>query len=489
MPSGGFVVAGTNSGCGKTTITLALMAWLSRNGFTVAPFKIGPDFIDPGHHTRITGTTSRNLDGWMLSREYNLATFRRHATGKIAVVEGVMGLFDGYDGKTEAGSTAQMAKWIDLPVILVVNARSMARSAAALVQGFERFDRDLKFAGVIFNQLGSPRHLRYLEEALEAHTDMPCLGGIMRNPSLAIPERHLGLVTTDDHCMSEDHIRRLADLIEHNVRLTRLAALMPQTDEIADGGWPEVPFSAEVSGTARQDNAPPCPSDDKPSFREDRIRIGIARDNAFCFYYQDNLDMLAATQAELVYFSPLEDPLPPPDLDGIYLGGGYPELFAGELAANSGMRAHIRSAARLGMPIYGECGGFMYLCTAIEDLNGTPHPMTGCLPFQTRMLDRLKTLGYREIEMNRNTPIGKSGQTARGHEFHYSEIINPETAATIETVYTVTPRAGVDTKAEGYMTANTLGSYIHLHFGSCPDIPRNFAAACRNYRNQRKNAS
>jgi cobyrinic acid a,c-diamide synthase len=220
--------------------------------------------------------------------------------------------------------------------------------------------------------------------------------------------------------------------------------------------------------------------------KEAPARIAVARDNAFCFYYQDNLDRLTAAGAELIDFSPLEDTLLPPDVDGIYLGGGYPELFASQLTSNKNLRTSIRTAADQGMPIYGECGGFMYLCMDIRDVDDHVYPMCGCLPFSTRMLKRLKTLGYREITLNRSTLIGKTGQTARGHEFHYSEIINPEAISTLETVYSVTPRSKTTQTAEGYRIRNTLGSYIHLHFGSNPDIPRHLVAACRTYRKQRE---
>ncbi|WP_246805205.1 cobyrinate a,c-diamide synthase, partial [Desulfosarcina cetonica] len=222
-------MAGTHSGAGKTTVTLGLMAALADRGYTVAPFKVGPDFIDPGHHGRITGRVSRNLDGWMLSEAYNRSAFARHAAGAdIAVVEGVMGLFDGYDGRSEAGSTAQMAKWLGLPVVLVVGARSMARSAAALVQGFERFDDQLTFAGVLFNHLGSPRHLSYLQEAMAGHVRMPILGGLMRDTAIAIPERHLGLVTREDHDPSTAVRRDLAAMIESQLDLDALVRNLPE---------------------------------------------------------------------------------------------------------------------------------------------------------------------------------------------------------------------------------------------------------------------
>ena len=224
----GIVVAGVHSGCGKTTITLALMAAFKHRGLSVAPFKAGPDFIDPGHHTAITGVAGRNLDGWMLKRQTNLEIFKQNTReADIAVVEGVMGLFDGYDGRTEAGSTAQLAKWLDLPVLLVVDARSMARSAGALVQGFENFDPDLKFAGVLFNKVGSSVHLDYLTQALEGNVKMPCLGGVGRNPDIEIPSRHLGLVTSDDHGLGDQMQNALADLAENRMDLDALLASLP----------------------------------------------------------------------------------------------------------------------------------------------------------------------------------------------------------------------------------------------------------------------
>ena len=457
----GIVIAGTHSGCGKTTVSLGVMAALARKGLRVAPFKVGPDFIDPGHHAAVTGVPSRNLDGWMLSREYNLEAFRRAAAGAdVAVVEGVMGLFDGYDGKTEAGSTAQMAKWLGLPVLLVVDARSMARSAAALVQGFENFDPALSFAGVAFNRLGSLRHMDYLREALEGAVRMPCLGGILRDDALAMPERHLGLVTAEDHPLNDSAIRRLADRIEHGLDLDRLLRSLPEL------------------------TAPPVPAPARAADRDGAVRIGVGRDNAFCFYYPDNLERLEACGAQLIFFSPVGDPGLPPGLDGLYLGGGYPELFAAELAANEPMRRSIREQSAAGMPIYAECGGFMYLCRELEDRQGRRFPMADCFPFTTRMLPRLKALGYREVRLRRRTIIGETDAVIRGHEFHYSEIV--EGPGPGETVYRIADRQGVESAAEGYMLHQTLGSYIHLHFGSAPPAAEAFVACCRAYGAERK---
>jgi cobyrinic acid a,c-diamide synthase len=456
----GIVIAGAHSGCGKTTISLSLMAALVRRGLRVAPFKVGPDFIDPGHHARVAGRPSRNLDGWMLSREYNHHTFFNAAgSADVAVVEGVMGLFDGCDGKTEAGSTAQMAKWLELPVLLVVDARSMARSAAALVQGFENFDPALRFAGVVFNQLGSPRHLEYLREALDGTVRMPCLGGLLREEAVAIPERHLGLVTREDHPLDDRGIGRLADRIEQRLDLDRLLTEMPEIAGPA-AGRPEVPKC--TVGAAR---------------------IGVARDNAFCFYYPDNLELLESCGAHLLFFSPTQDRGTPPDLDGIYLGGGYPELFAGPLAANESMRRQIREHSAAGMPIYAECGGFMYLCSELQDHQGRLFPMSGCFPFKTRMLPRLKALGYREVQLARKSLIGEGGAVIRGHEFHYSEMLT--TPSEGHAVYRIAGRDGMQQPIDGHVARRTLGSYIHLHFGSAPQAAAALVECCRAYRAER----
>ncbi|MGD2016028.1 MAG: cobyrinate a,c-diamide synthase [Desulfobacterales bacterium] len=456
----GIVVAGTKSGCGKTTVSLGLMAALVKRGLKVAPFKVGPDFIDPGHHSRIAGVGSRNLDGWMLSRNFNLDVFANGMKdADIAVVEGVMGLFDGYDGKSEAGSTAQIAKWLGLPVILLVDAASMARSAAAIVMGFEHFDAELTYAGVIFNHIGSGRHLQYLKEAVQDRIEMPCLGGILRNTAIAIPERHLGLVTQEDHPLAEKNIDQLADLIEKSIDLDSLL------NNLAD---------ADLSSQTKE----------RPQNQiEKRVRIAVARDNAFCFYYADNLDLLKQQGAELVFFSPIVEQDLPQDIDGLYLGGGYPELFAEKLAENVALKNRVKKKSADGMPIYGECGGFMYLCEELIDLNNNRYPMSGCFPFTTRMFTRLKALGYREITLSHNTVIGNAGLTIRGHEFHYSELSN--LSKDVATVFSITDRSGIDKTPEGYLINHTLGSYNHLHFGSQPDVARCFVENCLTYRNKR----
>ncbi|MCG8552729.1 MAG: cobyrinate a,c-diamide synthase [Desulfobacterales bacterium] len=452
----GIVVAGVSSGCGKTTITLGLMAAFRRRGLRVAPFKAGPDYIDPGHHTTITGVAGRNLDGWMLKKQTNLDIFRQNTSqADIAVVEGVMGLFDGYDGRSEAGSTSQLAKWLDLPVLLVVDARSMARSAGALVQGFENFDPDLKFAGVLFNKVGSPVHLDYLTQALEGNVKMPCLGGVGRNPEIEIPSRHLGLVTSGDHGLGLQMQHALADLVEECMDLDALLDTLP---------W--------VSGDT------PAPPEKKSA----SVRIAVARDAAFCFYYPENIELLEQAGAQIVYFSPLSETCLPDNIDGLYLGGGYPELHAATLARNTGFRQAAAVACQNNMPVYAECGGFMALCRSLEDLDGQRHGMVGCFGFTCRMSKRLRALGYREITLNRDTILGPAGLTARGHEFHYSSIDDHDA----ETVYNASDRSGGSRVVHGFEKNRTLGSYLHLHFKSNPDVPEHFVQACLQYQNERK---
>ncbi len=456
--SRGLVIAGTQSGVGKTTSTVGLIAALRRRGLAVQPFKVGPDFIDPGHHTRAAGRVSRNLDGWMLSRDINLTLFRRHAReAEIAVVEGVMGLFDGYDGLSEAGSTAQMAKWLGLPVLLVMDARSLARSAAALVHGFATFDPALALAGVVFNRVGSAAHLKYLEQALSQLDGIRCRGGLPRERELAIPERHLGLFTAEDHPLEEQRLEHLAQVMEEHLDLEELLASLPRLN---------LPHEAPEEAEPRT------------------VRLGVARDQAFCFYYEENLELLARCGAELVPFSPLNDRELPENLHGLYLGGGYPELSAAALAANMGLKRSIARQAAAGLPIYAECGGLMYLAREIEDLEGRRHPMAGVLPLKVRMLPRLKALGYREVTLTASGLLGPAGTRARGHEFHYSEITHG--TEELPKLYRITARQGQEAGAEGYCINNVLASYVHLHFLSNREVARHLVSKCREYRQSLK---
>lgn len=463
MTKHAFLVAGTHSGCGKTTLSLALMAAFRARGLRVQPFKVGPDFIDPGFHTRVTGRESRNLDGWMCSRGYNRSLFDRLLVpSDVAVVEGVMGLFDGYDGLSESGSSAEMGKWLSIPAVLVVDARSMARSAAALVLGYTRFDPALKAAGVIFNRIGGDAHLAFLREAMAASLpEVPVLGGIPREESIAIPERHLGLVTADEAVLEPGWQERLARLAERHLDLDRL--LVETVAERSEAILATPPRSVELS--------------------ENRIPIAVARDAAFCFYYPDNFDLLRQAGAELQFFSPVAGEAVPEKARGVYLGGGYPEVFAAELAASVYFLDSLRRAAARGTPIYGECGGLMALSRFIETTDGVRHSMAGLLPFGTRMLRRRKALGYTEIRIVAPCHLGEEGLRIRGHEFHYSEIAEAEGdavpgAGSVERVYRLEARKLRESRAEGYRVGSVLASYVHLHWGSAPEAAVSFVRSC-----------
>ncbi len=453
----GFLISAPQSGSGKTTVSLAIMAALLKRGIVVAPFKCGPDFIDPGYHRLVTGAPSINLDAWMCPKEFVRETFAASLTGgAIAVIEGVMGLFDGIGASSRDGSSAQIASITGAPVVLVVNARGMAASAAALVKGFAGFDPEVRIGGVIFNNVGSEHHAKLLREALADHcAEIPCFGCIPRDESLAIPSRHLGLVTAEDNPLADKFIERLADMAERCLDLEGLKGLT-----IAS---PEAAVCTQAHGVG-----------------EPAVTIAVARDQAFCFMYEDNLRLLREAGAELIFFSPLEDAALPPDIHGIYLPGGYPELYADQLDKNVGMKDSLRTAVAADMPVYAECGGFVYLTEGINASgNQSSADFVGVFPVRCLMLPRRKALGYREVELTESAIIGPKGAIVRGHEFHYSEIgPMPEL---VGRSYQVS-RKGVVLGEEGFHVRNCLGSYIHQHFGSNRNIAATFVTACREYR-------
>jgi cobyrinic acid a,c-diamide synthase len=427
------------------------MSALKQRGLEVQPFKIGPDFIDPGHHRRVTGKDSHNLDGWMLSRGYNEEIFSRYCQkADVAVVEGVMGLYDGFSGRDESGSTAEMAKWLHLPVFLVIDARSMARSAAALANGFATFDPELPIAGVIFNRVAGTGHAEIIQEAMLAGSETPVLGYLPREEGLEIPSRHLGLVIDEDFQMDPARIGRLGRWIESNLDLDRLmASLEPK----------------EPRCVAPESSSPP------------EIRIGIAKDEAFSFYYPENLRLLREAGAALVPFSPLRDRSLPEDINGLILGGGYPELHCEALSENRALLSAIKDFGLSGGSIYAECGGFMFLAREIRDLGGKAYPMVGLFSLAVEMEPRLRALGYRKIVTRKESLLGPGGTAVRGHEFHYSRI--RQVATSPETVYAMKDRKAETNREEGFLRMNVLGSYVHLHWGSNPQVAGNFVEYCK----------
>lgn len=440
------LIAGTSSGSGKTTITLGLLAALRNMGLAVQPFKCGPDFIDPGLHQLACGRVSRNLDLWMMGEPQVRETFSA-AEADISVIEGVMGMFDG-----QASSSATLARALGVPVVLILDVRSAAESVAAVLKGFETLMPEVAPVAVILNRVAGPRHLELVSGAIRQHCRAEILGHLPQNLDFSMPARHLGLFTGEEQPISPEALDTLAATISAQVNLERLL-------ELAAG-------------------ATVAPGEDVPARQvEVRARIGVARDRAFCFYYEDNFDLLRAAGAELVFFSPLEDRSLPEGLDGLYLGGGYPELYARELSGNLTMRQAIYEWAQSGRPLYAECGGFMYLTEGIVGDDIGALPMVGVFPVSARMRKKRASLGYREVRLEQECFFGPVGTVLRGHEFHYSVI--DAMPAHIERIYAVNTSGNGDDSREGYRYKNVLGGYLHLHFGFNPLMAVEFVRACR----------
>ena len=428
-------IAAIASGAGKTTLALAIARALTLRGLRVQTFKVGPDFLDPTHLALATGRPCYNLDSWMCGKDYVRERYAsKTIDADVAIIEGVMGLYDGASPDSIEGSTAEIAKLLDAPILLTVNVRGMARSLAALVQGACSFEPGLPFRGVLANHCGSDRHADILRQALQSANLPPLLGSI---PTGAFPElasRHLGLVaatpeslqTLDAYAaIAEQHLHAVLDGVKAGGERAEGRG-KERGERVERGTW---------EGWRREDRgarATLAPErilhraiedqnilDPRPS----SLSLAIAHDAAFSFYYPDTLEALAATGLQLVPFSPISDTALPENIQGIYFGGGYPELHAPVLSANTAMLAAIRDFAQRGGFIYAECGGMMYLSESIETLEGVTFPMTGLLPFGTRMTPKRKVLGYVEVTLQQDTLWGQKGDTCRGHEFHYSDII------------------------------------------------------------------
>jgi cobyrinic acid a,c-diamide synthase len=451
------VIAGTSSGVGKTTITVGLLRALASRGLRVAAFKCGPDYLDPTYHARAARAPCHNLDGWMMGQEAVAATFARATRGAdVALIEGVMGLYDGASPTGDEGSTAEIARWLGAPVVLVCDASGMARSIAALASGFAAFDPRIAIAGVIANRIGSRSHLEILRKATAAAAAPRVVGGLPVDAALAFPERHLGLRTADRDAIPDALFDAWGERVAEWLDIDALLAAARGASSIGEPGE----TGAQVASAA-----PIC-------------RIGLASDEAFHFYYDDNLRRLEQLGAELVRFSPIRDAQLPP-VDGLYFGGGYPEVHAEALAANAGMRAEIAAFAQARGPIYAECGGLMYLASAIKTLDGRRHEMVGIVAGEVEMRDRLVALGYVEVETQEPTLLGGPGLRFRGHQFRYSEL---QLTGPVDQVYTVRRRRGGDVVREGYRIGSTLASYVHAHWASNPLAARGFVAACAAHR-------
>lgn len=452
------IVAGERSSAGKTTVTLAILAFLSQNRHQIQSFKVGPDYIDPMFHRAITGRPCRNLDPVLTSEAYVQACFARHCQGAdFAIVEGVMGLFDGIKKQEVAdyGSTAHIARLINLPVLLVIDCSRLSGSVAAIAHGYRTFDSRINLAGVILNRVGSDRHLELLKNALEP-LNLPILGVLRRQDEIAIPSRHLGLVPTAElsHLLPE-FCQRLAYLARTGFDWENLLPLLAEgrgdkgrrEQERLEPLWTKLPH--------------PVP-------------IAIASDRAFNFYYQDNCDLLQQLGAELVPWSPLRDEKLPAGSQGLYFGGGFPEVFARQLAANQAARAAVRGAIQAGMPTYAECGGLMYLCEELVDFEGQAWQMVGLLPATAMMAERL-TLGYRQATAVGESWLVAAGETVVGHEFHRSQL----TATPPQPLFSSSPYGSLQPPAaEGWHCHQLHASYLHLHFGGFPAMPAKFLERC-----------
>lgn len=431
-----FLIGATRSGSGKTLLTLGILAALARRGLDVQPFKCGPDFIDPTLHQLAVSRPSINLDLHMMGVDGCRDSHKRYGGNAGAVVvEGVMGLFDG-----GSSSSAALAELLGLPVLLIVDVRSAAESVAAVIKGFETYDPRIQLAGVICNRIGSDRHRQLIEEEVKKSCRTEILGFFPRDVDFEMPSRHLGLYMGHEIDGSDARIDKLAATVEKTINLDRLL---------------------ELSARSLVESHVPS-----PAMPADPVRIAVARDEAFCFYYQENFDILAACGLELVPFSPLTDMALPEDIGGVYLGGGYPELYARQLSGNTAMVRAIRTWADRGGFVYGECGGFMYMTDELIDAGGEVYPMAGIFPVRVRMKDRLSRLGYKTATLREGCLLGEQGQTVYGHEFHYSDFV--ERNRDLEYLYTL-----ADGEGEGCRKGNALGSYIHLHFAqSRPNLKR-----------------
>jgi cobyrinic acid a,c-diamide synthase len=461
----GLIIAGERSGVGKTTVTLTLLASLCRRSQQVQSFKVGPDYIDPMFHQHVTGRACRNLDPILTSEAYVQQCFNRHSQGvNYALVEGVMGLFDGVTppqplpllrgGVNDYASTAHIARLLDLPVVLVIDCSRLSGSVAAIAHGYSSFDPRIKIAGVILNRVGSDRHLQLLQDSL-ALLQLPILGVLRRQDNITIPDRHLGLVPTAELTQLNALIDRLADLGDLCFDWDRLLPLL------------------QVSG-----ETPPQPLPLLRGGARGGVRIAVARDRAFNFYYQDNLDLLQQLGAELVFWSPLEDAGLPEGVQGMYFGGGFPEVFAQQLAENTDVKVAINTAILAGMPTIAECGGLMYLCEQIVDFAGKSWSMVGVLPTTAVMSGRL-TLGYRRAVVLEDSLLVSAGTTVCGHEFHRSYLMSNFEQPLFQTYRFDTEES---TGYEGWGVSspylNLHASYIHMHWGACPEIPQSFLTRC-----------
>ena len=454
------VVGGTTSGVGKTTLASTIVAAIKARGHSVRAFKVGPDYIDPSYLSVAAGSPCRNLDSWLLTKEAVAELFLRAASRvDFAVIEGVMGLFDGHSPDNDIGSAAEIAKLLGAPVLLAVDASKVARSVVATVAGYKSFDTELDFAGVVFNGVSGEGHLRFVKSPVEHATGLKVFGYMPRRDELKLPERHLGLVPALENSVSATFFQDAARILEETIDFDGI---------IGSAKDVQPSIRSEASLFSNQ-------------LRATKISIGLARDEAFNFYYEDSLDLLRHAGAEIVPFSPLKGSALPKGVSGIYIGGGFPEVFAADLAANRSMKKSLRDAAKSEMPIYGECGGLMYLGQSLTDLEGVEHDMVGIVTAHSVMSKERLSIGYRTVRSISDGPILRCGEAVRGHEFHWSTLRN-EPEADIA-VYSVEEQGG---RLEGFRAGSVTASYVHVHLGSRPGLAERFVRTCETWQRSRR---
>jgi cobyrinic acid a,c-diamide synthase len=463
------IVAGTTSGVGKTFITLGILHHFKLLGYKVQSFKIGPDFIDPAYHSFVTKSPCYNLDSWLMGEDGVIDTFEKYTKGKdLAVIEGVMGLFDGAEGKSDFASTAQIAKILNSPIILVIDSSKAARSIAAIAYGFMNFDKKLKIKGIILNKIASAKHLCLIKDAFENKIKIPIIGIIYKNQDFTFSERHLGLIPTVElNNKIKTKILNSVKIISDFLDSDKLNSLI-------------IPVKNNLKIKKKY----------VPNINLTNIKIAIALDSSFNFYYQENFDALKQIGAKLLFFSPLHDTHVPTDIHGILLGGGFPEIMSKELTKNQSMMYSIKKVAETEIPIYAECGGLMYLCKSITEnmskrnnentkhtTNYNSYKMIGLIDASTVMTNKL-TLNYTQGTIMNETSLFKGIKSIRGHEFHYSKIenIHPDTKFS----YKLDVGVGITNNRDGIAIYNTLASYNHLHFSNSK-LPQNFVLNCEKY--------
>jgi len=439
------VVAGATSGVGKTSIACSIIHGMKIRGYSVQPFKVGPDYIDPTYLSAVSGNPARNLDSWIMGQKAVAESFAKNSTSDISVIEGVMGYYDGFSGASNTSSTHHIAAILQAPVILVLDASKTARSIAATALGFTKFHKNSRIKGFILNRLGSKKHEQMCRAALES-LNIPVLGCIPKNQEISLESRHLGLVPVVERADLKQQIKKITKIVSAYIDMDRIISIA--------------------------NKASPLIQKDREHNEKSKVAIGVALDKSFNFYYYDNFDALRRQGAKLEFFSPISD-LSPPECSGLYIGGGFPEVLGQPLAKNQSMKKSIKKLAEQNMPIYGECGGLMYLTKSIDYAN-KKHPMVGLFDAQTSM-EKKMTLNYTKGTVVSSCTLAKKEAKLFGHEFHYSELNS--VAKDSKFAYDLSIGVGIKNKKDGLVEYNTLASYMHLYFDRGMHA-RNFVNNC-----------